>query len=68
MAVATGKIATGGYEDYVNKKMRRFLNHHSRLNVYNYFFNRSDFSGVMKDCVGGKGVFLVDSILKSFFA
>jgi hypothetical protein len=37
-----------GLEDYINKKLRRFLNHTSRLNVYKYFFEQSDFSGIFK--------------------
>ena len=38
-----------GFEDYINKKYNRFFGHTARLNVYRYFFKKSDFSGIFKD-------------------
>ena len=58
-ALPLGKLPLDGYEHYINKKMKRFLNHAARLKVYDYFFNKSDFSKVMKDPVWWKkGIFL----------
>lgn len=38
-----------GFEDTLNKKLRRFMKHTSRLSVYKYFFEQSDFSGLLSD-------------------
>ena len=47
-----------GFEDTINKRLSRFLKHTSRINVYKYFFQDHDFSGVFKDSVWWKkGVF-----------
>jgi hypothetical protein len=47
-----------GWEDNLNKFMRRFLQHTTRLNVYNYFFKKNDFSGIFRKRVWWKdGVF-----------
>ena len=47
-----------GFEDTINKRLARFLKHTSRINVYKYFFQDHDFSGIFKDGVWWKkGVF-----------
>ncbi len=47
-----------GWEDKLNKKLIRFLNHNNRLNIYRYFFEENDFSGVLKNHIWWKtGVF-----------
>lgn len=47
-----------GWEDAVNKRMNRFLQHATRLNVYRYFFDKHDFSGIMNDRIWWKkGIF-----------
>lgn len=38
-----------GWEDALNKKANRLLHHTNRLNVYRYFFDKHDFSGIMND-------------------
>lgn len=38
-----------GLEDMVNKKIRRFTKHTSRLSVYKYFFDQADFSGLLNN-------------------
>ena len=51
-------LESRGLEDFINKKANRFLNHAARLNVYKYFFEKSDFSGVMSNRTWWKkGVF-----------
>lgn len=39
----SGKV----FEDYINKRIARFTHHTLRLNVYRYFFQKRDFSGLM---------------------
>jgi len=52
-------IESKGLEDFINKKLRRFLNHTSRLSVYKYFFEQYDFSGILSDKVWWrKGIFI----------
>ncbi|MBD3231341.1 hypothetical protein GF322_01630 [Candidatus Dependentiae bacterium] len=51
-------LAAKGLEDFVNKKAGKFLNHNSRLNVYKYFFEKHDFSGVFNKRIWWKeGIF-----------
>ncbi len=51
-------LAPRGWEDFINKRLGRYLKHTTRLSVYNYFFNRADFSGILNDRIWWKkGVF-----------
>lgn len=53
-----GRLPLLGYEHCINKKFKRFLKFYLRLNVYDYFLNKYDFSGIMRDKVWWKrGIF-----------
>lgn len=51
-------LSSQGLEESFNKFMRRFLHHTTRLNVYRYFFEKRDFSGIFKGNIWWKkGIF-----------
>ena len=51
-------LAPRGWEDFINKRLGHYLKHTTRLSVYKYFFERTDFSSVLRDLVWWKrGVF-----------
>ncbi len=51
-------LSSQGFEESFNKYARRFLHHTTRLNVYRYFFDKHDFSGIFREHVWWKkGIF-----------
>lgn len=51
-------LSSCGFEEKLNKFLRRFFRHTTRLNVYLYFFEKKDFSGIFKAHIWWKkGIF-----------
>jgi hypothetical protein len=47
-------LAPKGVEDFINKKLAPYLQHTTRLNVYKYYFDQSDFGGILTNRVWWK--------------